>query len=312
MQGQIVAVCLSERKGTQKQPVGESRLVRGFGLEGDAHGGNWHRQVSLLSDEDVDGMRGKGLRLAAGAFGENLVTRGIELLELQVGRRFRVGDRAVLQVTQHGKECHSRCPIYYQAGDCIMPRRGIFARVLRSGPVSAGDIVTTDVGFDRYRFAIVVLSDRASQGVYEDTAGPLAANMLAEVGVGTLVHRGLLPDDRGTIERELVRLADDEVVDLILTVGGTGLSPRDVTPEATRAVMDREVPGIAEAIRAFGMRHTPRAMLSRGMAAQRGHTLIINLSGSPKAVSEQLEVLQPVVEHALHMATGIPSDCAKG
>lgn len=311
MQGQVVAICRSEKKGTQKAPVDEGTLVRGFGLEGDAHGGNWHRQISLLSDEDVDGMRGKGLTLAAGAFGENLVTRGIELLDLEIGRRFRVGDNAVLQVTQHGKECHTRCQIYEKAGDCIMPRRGIFARVLRSGPVRPGDVVQTDPAFDRYRFGIVVLSDRASKGVYEDTAGPTAAKLLLEAVDGDVVHQVILPDDQKRIEKALVRLADEEVLDLILTVGGTGLSPRDVTPEATRAVMDREVPGIAEGLRLEGMKHTPRAMLSRGMAAQRGHTLIVNLSGSPRAVTEQLEAFGPVAEHALHMATGIPTSCAR-
>lgn len=310
MRGELIAICRSENKGTQKAPVDEGSLLRGFGLEGDAHGGNWHRQISLLSDEDVDGMRGKGLKLAPGAFGENLVTRGIDLLELEIGRRFRVGDRAVLQVTQHGKKCHSRCPIYYQAGDCIMPRRGIFARVLRSGTVRPGDRIRTDPALDRYRFAIVVLSDRASKGEYEDTAGPLAAQQLLQAVPGEIVDKVLIADDQSTIQKHLVRLADDRVVDLILTVGGTGLSPRDVTPEATRAVMDREVPGIAEGIRLHGMKHTPRAMLSRGMAAQRGQTLIVNLSGSPRAVGEQLEAFLPVVEHALHMATGIPANCA--
>jgi molybdenum cofactor synthesis domain-containing protein len=284
-------------------------LLRGFGLEGDAHGGSWHRQVSLLAEEDIDRMRGKGLVLALGAFGENVVTQGVDLLSMPVGRRFRMGEGAVLQVTQHGKTCHTRCAIYTQAGDCVMPRRGIFARVLRSGSVAPGDALWTDPRFDAYRFAILVLSDRASHGEYEDTAGPVTAQLLGASLQGELVAQRLLPDDRSSIERELVRLADEEVADLILTVGGTGLSPRDVTPEATRAVMDREVPGIAEAIRWQGMKHTPRAMLSRGISGQRGQTLIINLSGSPRAVKEQFEALQPVLEHALQMATGIPSKC---
>ena len=311
LRGRVVALCRSERKGTQKAPIDGGELVRGQGLEGDAHAGNWHRQVSLLSDQDVDTMRGKGLALAAGAFGENVVTTGIDLLALEIGRRFRIGDRAVLQVTQHGKACHSRCAIYDQAGDCIMPRRGIFARVLRSGTVRPGDEVRTDPVFDAYRFAVLVLSDRASAGVYEDTAGPVAAGRLLAAVPGSVVEQRILPDDRGRIERALVRLADEEVVDLVLTVGGTGLSPRDVTPEATLAVMDREVSGIAEGMRLEGMKHTPRAMLSRGVAVQRGHTLIVNLSGSPRAVNEQFDALAPVLEHALQMATGIPASCAR-
>lgn len=309
LRGHVVGVCRSDHKGEQKTPVDRGTLVRGFGLEGDAHGGSWHRQVSLLANEDIDGMRAKGLALAPGAFGENVVTQGVDLLSLPVGRRFRMGEKAVLQVTQHGKTCHTRCAIYTQAGDCIMPRRGIFARVLRSGSIAAGDELWTDPSFDRYRFAIVVLSDRASQGEYADTAGPVTAQLLEAALQGELVAQRLLPDDRASIERELARLADEEVADLILTVGGTGLSPRDVTPEATRAVMDREVPGIAEAIRWQGMKHTPRAMLSRGVCGQRGQTLIINLSGSPRAVKEQFEALHPVLDHALQMATGIPSKC---
>ena len=312
MRGTIVSICHSAKKGTQKEPVeGEAQLVRGFGLEGDAHGGNWHRQVSLLANEDVDGMRGHGLQLAPGAFGENIVTTGIDLLALEVGRRFRIGGEAIMQVTQHGKACHSRCAIYEKAGDCIMPRRGIFARVLRGGSIRPGDTLETDASLDRFRFAVITLSDRASEGTYEDTAGPKAVEMLRAVVDGDLVASELLPDNRKRLERALIRLADDEVVDLILTCGGTGLSPRDITPEATRAVIDREVPGIAEAIRAGGMTHTPRAMLSRGMAGQRGHTLIVNLSGSARAVAEQLEILLPVLEHGLHMATGIPASCAR-
>ncbi|MCU0692795.1 MAG: molybdopterin-binding protein [Polyangiaceae bacterium] len=309
--GTVVAVCRSERKGQQKSPIDEGRLLRGLGLDGDAHAGNWHRQVSLLADEDIAQMRAKGLALAPGAFGENLVTRDMDLEALAVGRRFRVGEHAVLQVTQHGKACHTRCAIYYKAGDCIMPRRGIFARVLRDGDVRPGDAVDTDAALDRFRFAVVTLSDRASQGEYEDTAGPRAIELVRQVVDGDLVEHRVLPDEPAQLKRELIRLADDELVDLVLTCGGTGLSPRDTTPETTREVIEREVPGIAEAIRAGGMKHTPRAMLSRGLAGQRGHTLVVNLSGSPRAVAEQLEVLLPVLPHALQMATGIPTQCAR-
>jgi molybdopterin adenylyltransferase len=312
MQGTVIAVCTSERKGTQKLPVvGAATLVRGHGLHGDAHAGNWHRQVSLLADEDIQKMRDLGLDLAYGAFGENVVTTGIDLLQLQIGRRVRVGESTVLQVTQHGKKCHTRCEIYKRAGDCIMPRQGIFARVVRGGAVSAGDVIRTDPELDRIRYAIVTLSDRASAGEYEDRAGPEIQRRVEAELPAVRVARRVLADDRDKLAAELVRLADDDVVDLILTTGGTGLSPRDTTPEATRAVIDREIPGIAEAIRAGGMQHTPRAMLSRGVAGLRGTTIIVNLSGSPRAVNEQLDVLLPVLGHAVEMASGVPSDCAR-
>jgi len=145
MRGLVMAVCTSDEKGVPKTRV-ERRitLLRKHGLLGDAHAGPWHRQVSLLALEDIDEMRQLGLDLEDGAFGENLVISGIELLRLDVGRRFRVGPSAVLQVTQHGKKCHTRCAIYDQAGHCIMPTRGIFACVVRSGSVGAGDVIRTD------------------------------------------------------------------------------------------------------------------------------------------------------------------------
>ena len=141
LRGEVVAVCTSERKGIQKEAVPSVTLVEGHGLEGDAHAGDWHRQVSLLAEEDIESMRARGIDLDHGDFGENVVTRGIDLLEVAIGGRLRVGADALLEVTQHGKECHDRCAIYEQAGDCIMPRRGIFARVLRGGTVAAGDAV---------------------------------------------------------------------------------------------------------------------------------------------------------------------------
>ncbi len=140
MQGVILAVCVSREKHVQKDAVGEALLLEEKGIEGDAHLGFGHRQVSLLADESVDKMREKGLSdLLPGAFGENLLTRGIDLLSLDIGDRLLVGEGIVLEVSQIGKECVDRCAIYYAAGDCIMPREGIFARVIRGGMVKPGD-----------------------------------------------------------------------------------------------------------------------------------------------------------------------------
>jgi|YelNatPaOPRAMG01_1025707.scaffolds.fasta_scaffold02772_14 MOSC domain-containing protein YiiM len=138
--GEVVAVCVSAEKHVQKEEVEEVLLVEDLGIRGDAHAGFGHRQVSLLAEESVDKMRAKGLQgLKPGAFGENLLTRGLELTRLRVGDRLRVGRDILLEVTQIGKECVDRCAIYYAAGDCIMPREGIFARVLRGGKARAGD-----------------------------------------------------------------------------------------------------------------------------------------------------------------------------
>lgn len=139
--GVVVAVCVSAEKGTPKANVGSARLVEGHGVEGDAHAGPWHRQVSLLALESIDEMREKGLDVAPGDFAENLTVSGLLLWSLPVGTKLLVGDEAVLEVTQIGKECHSGCAVFKRVGDCVMPRKGVFARVLKGGTVKTGDPV---------------------------------------------------------------------------------------------------------------------------------------------------------------------------
>lgn len=139
--GTIVAVCASQAKGERKIDIGQGVLQSGYGLAGDAHGGDWHRQVSLLAMESIDKMRAAGLDVGPGDFAENLTTRGVDLPSLPVGTRLRIGADALLEITQIGKVCHDRCAIYFQAGDCVMPREGVFAVVLKSGPVKTDDPV---------------------------------------------------------------------------------------------------------------------------------------------------------------------------
>jgi MOSC domain-containing protein YiiM len=141
--GKVIAVCVSARKGTQKNNVGGARLIADHGIENDAHAGPWHRQVSLLSHEKVEAFRARGAEVSDGAFGENLVVEGIDFRTLPVGTRFRCND-VLLELTQIGKECHSHCAIYKTMGDCIMPREGVFARVLRGGEIRAGDELTVE------------------------------------------------------------------------------------------------------------------------------------------------------------------------
>jgi MOSC domain-containing protein YiiM len=136
----VTAVCVSGRKGERKKPVPSVALIADHGVQGDAHAGDGHRQVSLLAAESIEKMRRKGLSVSAGDFAENVTTEGIRLTELPVGARLRIGE-AVIEVTQIGKECHTRCAIYHQAGDCVMPREGIFAWVVEPGKVSPGDII---------------------------------------------------------------------------------------------------------------------------------------------------------------------------
>ena len=136
--GIVKAVCISEKKGTAKKNVGECRFIEDWGLEHDAHAGNWHRQVSLLSLDEVEKFRARGANVADGAFGENLVVEGFDFKTFPVGTVFECND-VVLEMTQIGKKCHSECEIFHQVGDCIMPREGVFARVLHGGVIKAGD-----------------------------------------------------------------------------------------------------------------------------------------------------------------------------
>jgi molybdopterin adenylyltransferase len=159
------------------------------------------------------------------------------------------------------------------------------------------------------RTAIITLSDKGSKGEREDESGKIIRDMVTDIGA-TVRSSEILPDELALIVRTLERLSDSGEVDLIITTGGTGVAPRDVTPEATRKVIDRELPGMAEAMRSESMKKTPHAMISRAVAGIRKQTLIINLPGSPRAVRENLCVLLPALPHAIEKIKGDPADCA--
>ena len=138
----VKAVCISENKGERKKPVVEVELRKNHGIVGDAHAGDWHRQISLLASESIDKMRALGLDVDSGDFAENITTTDIDLVSLPIGSRLQVGE-TLMEVTQIGKECHNRCAIYDQAGDCVMPKEGIFAKVITGGLIKAGDTIKT-------------------------------------------------------------------------------------------------------------------------------------------------------------------------
>jgi MOSC domain-containing protein YiiM len=144
--GKIVAINTSSAKGTRKKNIGYSRLIPNFGIQGDAHAGDWHRQVSLLALESIEKMVQMGLKVGPGDFAENITTQGLDLLGLPLGTRFRMGPQALLEITQIGKICHNRCAIFFQAGDCVMPKEGIFAKVLEGGEIQVGDEILVRSG----------------------------------------------------------------------------------------------------------------------------------------------------------------------
>jgi MOSC domain-containing protein YiiM len=139
--GRVTAVSISDRKGVKKRNVDRGTLVVGAGLDGDAHAGDWHRQVSLLAQESIDKIRAKGLDVKPGDFAENITTSGVTLETLPVGTRLHLGAEALVEITQIGKVCHNRCAIFHQVGDCVMPREGIFAKIIKGGTVQPGDSI---------------------------------------------------------------------------------------------------------------------------------------------------------------------------
>ena len=309
LQGTVRAVCISAQKGTEKRPVEKGVLIPDFGIENDAHAGKWHRQVSLLSYESVQAFNEQGAGVSDGDFGENLLVEGIDLKSLPVGTILRARS-AVLRITQIGKACHSDCAIRQRTGDCIMPREGIFAEVLEGGEVRAGDTVSAELPDPGrpFRAAVITLSDRGARGERKDESGPTAVQILEDAGY-EIVETVLLPDEPEQLKKELCHLADRRQVDLIITSGGTGFSPRDRTPEATLAVADRNAPGFAEYIRMKSMEITSRAVLSRGVSVIRKKTLIINLPGSPKAVRESLGFILDSLGHGLKVLRGNVEEC---
>lgn len=308
--GIVKAVCISDRRGIQKINVNTAEFIEEYGIRSDAHAGNWHRQVSLLSAEKIDAFNAKGADVKPGAFGENLIVEGFDFRSLPVGTTFQCGD-VILEMTQIGKECHTHCQIYQRMGECIMPTQGVFARVVHGGKISVGDemkiIPRTDT---RYTVAVLTLSDKGARGEREDTSGPCICEMVENAGY-RVVEKMILPDEQKILEKELIRLADGRQVNLILTTGGTGFSERDRTPEATLAVATRNAPGIAEAIRYYSLSITGRAMLGRGASVIRNQTLIVNLPGSKKAAKESLEFILPHLEHGIQILTGDTFECGE-
>jgi len=302
----VNSINISTRTGTIKHPVPEATLRVNYGIEGDAHAGDWHRQVSLLDQESVNKMTVQGAQnLRPGIFAENITTEGIELYTLPIGTHLQVGE-VELEVTQIGKECHQHCQIYQQVGMCVMPTEGIFTKVVLGGVIKAGDEIKL---IPPIKVAVITISDKGFAGTREDKSGPALVEALK--GHAVVKNVLIIPDELEEIKARLIEFSDSGEIDVIFTTGGTGFAPRDVTPEATLCVIDRTVPGIPEVMRQESRKITAHAMLSRAMAGIRKRTLIINLPGSPKGAVECLEVFLPVMQHAVETLRGETYECGR-
>jgi molybdopterin adenylyltransferase len=302
----IVSVNTSEDKGTVKKAVSEIHL-NDTGVEGDAHAGKWHRQVSLLAIESVEKFAAvAGREIKHGEFAENITTEGMLLYEASPLDRF-FGEQVILEVTQIGKKCHGdNCAIYREVGNCVMPKEGIFCRVLSLGDLQAGD--TLEYIPKVYSALVITLSDRAYAGEYEDRSGPRLSELLTTFFDGQKwlhdVQNVVIPDDEQALSALLLD-AVEQGVDFIFTTGGTGIGPRDISPEVVRSVIQKEVPGIMEMIRMkYGM-EKPNALLSRGVAGVADKTILFALPGSVKAVNEYMEEIVKSLRHMVYMLHGL-------
>jgi len=302
----ILSVNLSENKGTIKKPVEAIRLGI-WGIEGDAHSGPWNRQVSLLGIESIRKTEAEANRkIAFGEFAENITTSGMELWKTHPLDRFTSGD-IELEVTQIGKECHGNsCAIFREVGNCVMPKEGIFARVLAPGTMIPGD--TLEYHPKIFRVLVVTLSDRAAAGEYEDLSGARVQHLLNEFftsqNLHHFIHYALIPDDPHKLE-ELLLKAKEELVDIVITSGGTGIGPRDFTPDIAKPLLDKEIPGIMEMIRVKYGQNKPNALISRSVAGVMGKSLVFTLPGSTKAVNEYLAEIFRSLLHLLYMLHGL-------
>jgi molybdopterin adenylyltransferase len=301
----VISVNISEKKGTVKKPV-ERAVVYEKGIVNDAHAGAWHRQITLLAQERIEEFSKEiGRKVKFGEFAENITTQGIDLTKVTILDRFKIG-RVELEVTQIGKKCHGDgCAIYREIGKCVMPKEGIFCRVLSGGKIAAGDVLEY---YPRsLRIAVITLSDRASRGEYEDLSGPEIVKKTEEYFVDKPwklnIHTVLIADDAETLENEIKLLTNG--FDIIFTTGGTGIGSRDITPEVVESLLDKSIPGIMEYIRVKYGAKIPNALLSRSVAGVIDKSLIYALPGSVKAVREYTDEILKTVEHSVFMLRDI-------
>ena len=262
----VLSVNISEITGTIKLPV-DIITINEKGVMNDAHAGNWHRQVSMLALESINKFSVDAKRkINFGEFAENITTEGMELFKSGPLDRFQIGN-VILEVTQIGKECHgTSCNIFKEVGNCIMPKEGIFCRVIQGGSVKAGD----DIIYDQkiFKTGIITLSDRASAGEYSDRSGPrieeLITEFYSEQNRKSNIDYTLIPDNPELLRKNISDLVSKKA-DIIFTTGGTGIGSKDFTVDVVKPMLDKELPGIMDFIRYKYGSEKPNALSAAGL-----------------------------------------------
>jgi molybdenum cofactor synthesis domain-containing protein len=304
--GKVIAVNLSAAKGEPKLSVPEI-MIDQRGVVFDAHAGAWHRQVSLLCKENIDEFITRTKKpIKYGDFGENVTISGLNFLHFSVLDRIQIGD-VILEITKVGKECHGdKCAIFREVGQCIMPQVGTFCRVIHGGKIKPEDEV---IYSERpLQVLIITLSDRAFAQEYQDKSGAIAREMLNKFFSGKRWHvqlrSVLMPDDAIQLQQQLERAAKQNV-DIVFTLGGTGVGIRDITPDVVTQFCDKIVSGVMENIRLKYGAQNPAALLSRSVFGTKQKMQIYALPGSVKAVQEYLEEILKTLEHVIFMLHSI-------
>ena len=297
----ILALNAAPERG-RKYPVEQLELNQD-GIRGDAHAGTI-RQVSLFDKAEAERFyRITGAdELEPGQFAENILFETDPELDVKIFDRF-LKDEVVLEVTETGKPFHDQ---FREPGNYVMPRKGIFCRVIDGGVLRAGDAM--EYLPKVFSAEIITLSDRASRGVYDDKSGPAVAQWLQKqfqkLGWRLSIHHTIIPDDEQRL-REILQSSIEQRTDLIISTGGTGIGPRDITPEVMKDYIHKEIPGIMEMIRwKYGF-EKPAALISRAMAGVNGKTLLFALPGSVKAVNEYMAEINKHIEHLVYMIEAV-------
>ncbi len=297
----VKSVNISLEKGTIKKTTDTAEITE-QGIKGDAHAGAWHRQISMLGTESIEKFSAMAKRgISYGEFAENITTEGMLLYHALPLDTFENKD-IVLQVTQIGKECHgSKCAIFNEVGNCVMPKEGIFCRVLQGGKLKAGDKLTYKPR--PFTFHVITLSDRASKGIYDDRSGPRiikhVKSFYADTNRPVYITHTIIPDKEEDLALHIQKSVAVDT-DFIITTGGTGIGPRDITTDVVKPLLEKEIPGIMEMVRVkYGMQK-PNAFLSRSVAGTIQKTCLFTLPGSLKAVDEYMNELPQFFNHLIY------------